>query len=64
MGIEYVVLVLSFRRTLLALIGSCGEGKEMWWNAGFGFLVFGVLATKIGGIEAGSSGRPPAVGEG
>jgi hypothetical protein len=34
MGIEYVVFVLSFLRTLEALRGSQGDGKEMWWNAG------------------------------
>lgn len=35
----------------------------MWWNAGFGFFVLGVFAMGRG-IEAGSSGRPPAVGDG
>jgi hypothetical protein len=51
--------MLSFRRIVEAERGSCGEGSEMWWNAGMGFL--GVRAI---GRDAGSSGRPPAVGDG
>lgn len=60
-GGGYVVFVVSCRRRDDAEGGSSGEGREMWWNAGIGFL--GVFATGKG-IEAGSSGRPPAVGDG
>lgn len=39
--------------------GSCGDGREIWWNAGI--IFFGVRA--IGRLPS-SSGRPPAVGDG
>ena len=57
MGMLYVelVAVLSFRiRECEGEVGT-GEGREMWLNARSGL---------VGGKEAGSSGRPPAVGDG
>lgn len=76
MGMEYVVFVDSFRPSV-ELAGEEGDGSEMWWKAGMTFvatmclgvfwtegMLFGIVGRFGLGKLAGSSGRPPAVGEG